>query len=128
MHVRKGEVAYARFADNTPHLVLSKTLEKVAWKAARIVRDVQEIRDMKRQPGKDIHAVGGATLVGSLMNLGLLDELRLVVHPIVLGGGKALFKDIKGRHALKQLRAEPLKSGQAILTFSAQPLQHTPAK
>lgn len=81
---------------------------------------MQEIRDMKRQPGKDIHAVGGATLVGSLMNLGLLDELRLVVHPIVLGGGKALFKDIKGRHALKQLRAEPLKSGQAILTFSAQ--------
>jgi dihydrofolate reductase len=45
----------------------------------------EEIRRMKQQPGKDMHAVGGATLVCSLMNQRLIDELRLVVHPIVLG-------------------------------------------
>ena len=114
----KGEIDYAYFADKTPHIVLSKTLDKVAWKTTRIVRDVEEIRNMKRQPGKDMYAVGGATLVSSLMNLGLIDQLRLVVHPIVLGRGKALFKDVKKRHALKLLGTKPLKSGMVCLTYS----------
>lgn len=114
----KGEIAYARFADKTPHIVLSKTLDKVAWKTTRIVRDVEEIRNMKQQPGKDMHAVGGATLVSSLMNLGLIDELRLMVNPIILGGGKALFKDVKERHPLKLVQAKPLKSGKVSLTYT----------
>jgi dihydrofolate reductase len=113
-----GEIAYARFAEMTPHIVLSKTLDKVSWKNTRIVRDVEEIRKMKQQPGKDMHAVGGATLVSSLMNVGLIDEVRLVVHPIILGGGKALFKDVSERHALKFLGAQPLKSGMVRLTYA----------
>src|SRR4030095_16713281 len=84
----KNEIAYARLADKTPHIVLSTTLDRVNWKTTRIVRDVEEIRQMKRQAGKDIYAVGGATLVSGLMNLGLIDELRLLVNPLVLGGGK----------------------------------------
>ena len=114
----KGEIDYANFADKTSHIVLSTTLEKVTWKNTRIVRDIEEIRKLKKQPGKDMHAVGGATLIGSLMNHGLIDEFRLVVQPIVLGGGKALFKDVKERHALKLLGARPLKSGLVRLTFS----------
>jgi dihydrofolate reductase len=114
----KGEIAYARFAEKTPHIVLSRTLDKVAWKNTRIVRNVEEIRRMKQQPGKDMHAVGGATLVGSLMNHSLIDEVRLVVHPIVLGGGKALFKDVKQRHALKFLGAKLLQSSLVRLTYS----------
>jgi dihydrofolate reductase len=113
----KGEVAYAKFAEKTPHIVLSRTLDKVSWKNTRIVRDVGEIRRLKQQPGKDMHAVGGATLVGTLINQGLIDELRLVVHPIILGGGKALFKDVKERHALKFLGAKPLESGLIRLTY-----------
>jgi hypothetical protein len=62
----KNEIAYARLADRTPHIVVSGTLDKVAWKTTRIVRDVEEIRKMKQQPGKDMHVVGGATLVSSL--------------------------------------------------------------
>ena len=65
-----------------------------------------------------MHAVGGATLVGSLLNQRLIDELRLVVHPIVLGGGKALFKDVKERHALTFVGAQPLESGLVRLTYS----------
>jgi dihydrofolate reductase len=114
----EGEIAYARFAERTPHIVLSKTLDKVTWKNTRIVRDVEEIRRMKQQPGKDMHVVGGATLVCSLMNQRLIDEFRLVVYPIILGGGKALFKDIKERHALKFLGAKSLKSGLVRLTYS----------
>jgi dihydrofolate reductase len=116
----KGEIAYAHFADKTPHIVLSKSLDKVAWKTTQIVRDVEDIRNLKQQAGKDMHAVGGATLVSSLMNLDLIDELRLIVHPIVLGGGKALFKDVKERHTLKLVQTKPLKSGQVSLTYSTQ--------
>jgi dihydrofolate reductase len=113
-----GEIAYARFAERTPHVVLSRTLDTVAWKNTRIVRDIAEIGHMKQQPGKAMHAVGGATLVSSLMNQGLIDELRLVVYPIVLGGGKALFKDVTQRHALTFREAKPLESGLVRLTYS----------
>lgn len=116
----KNEIAYARLADKTPHIVLSKTLDKVAWQTTRVVRDVEEVRKMKQPPGRDMQVVGGATLVSSLMNLGLIDELRLMVNPIILGGGKALFKDVKERHALKLIRAKPLKSGKVGLTYSTQ--------
>jgi dihydrofolate reductase len=112
-----GEVEYAHFAGRTPHFVLSKTLDKVLWNNTRIVRDVEEIRDLKQQPGKDMHAVGGATLVSSLMNAGLIDEIRLIVRPVILGGGKALFKEVTERHTLKLLAAEPLESGGVLLNY-----------
>lgn len=112
-----GEVEYAHFAGRTPHIVLSKTLDKVIWKNTRIVRDVEQIRNIKQQPGKDMHAVGGATLVSSLLNAGLVDEIRLVLSPIILGGGKALFKDVTERHRLKLIAAEMLKSGLVRLNY-----------
>jgi dihydrofolate reductase len=114
----KNEIAYARLAESIDHIVLSSTLDKVAWKTTRIVRDVEDIRKMKQQPGKDMYAVGGATLVSSLMNLGLIDELRLMINPLILGGGKALFKDVKERHSLKLIRVKPLKSGKVSLIYS----------
>jgi dihydrofolate reductase len=116
----KNENAYARRADKIPHIVLSKTLDKVAWKVTRIVRDIEEIRIMKEQQGKNIVAWGRATFVTSLMNMGLIDEVRLMVNPIILGGGKALFKDVKERHSLKLIRAKPLKSGKVSLIYSTQ--------
>jgi dihydrofolate reductase len=116
----KNEIDYARFADRTPHIVLSKTLDKVSWKTTRIVRDVEEIRRLKQQSGKDIYAVGGATLVSSLMNLGLIDEIQLLVNPLILGRGKALFKDVKDRQTLKLVQAKPLKSGKVSLIYSTQ--------
>ena len=73
---------------------------------------------MKQQPGKDMMVLGGATLVSSLMNLGLMDELRLMINPLVLGGGKALFKDVKEGHSLKLKRVKSLKSGKVSLTYS----------
>ena len=114
------EIKYARWADNANRVVVSKTLDKVQWKGTRIVRELDAIRQLKDEPGKDVHIVGGATLVSSLMNAGLIDEVGLLVNPIVLGGGKALFKDVNERHRLKLLSANPLKSGIVKLSYSTQ--------
>jgi dihydrofolate reductase len=114
----KNEIAYARWADKTPHVVLSKTLDKVSWKTTRIVRDLEEIRKLKHQPGKNMYVVGGATLVGSLMNASLIDEIQLMITPLLLSGGKALFKDVKERKALKQIRMKTLRSGKVSLTYT----------
>ena len=113
-----NENIYARRADKIPHVVLSKTLKMVAWKTTRINRDMEEIRIMKKQQGKNIVAWGEATLGSGLMNNGLVDELRLMVNPIILGGGKALFKDVKERHLLKLVQAKPLESRKVRLTYS----------
>lgn len=115
----KGEIEYAEFASRTQHVVLSRTMHEVAWRNTRIVRELESIRELKALPGKDMHAVGGASLVGSLINAGLVDELRLVVQPVLLGGGKALFKDVNARHALRHVATESAGPGQVRLTYAA---------
>jgi len=114
----KAEIAYARLAARTPHIVLSTTLERVSWPpAARIVRDVAQLRMLKGQPGKNTYVVGGATLVASLLNEGLIDELRLIVHPVVLGKGRALFSGVETPLRLELVEAKAIKSGCAVVTY-----------
>jgi len=113
----KGEIAYARLAAKTPHIVLSTTLKNVSWPAAQIIRDVAELRTLKAQPGKAIYVVGGAALVASLLNENLIDELRLIVHPIVLGKGRALFNGVNKRLSLDLVEAKSTESGRVIVTY-----------
>lgn len=110
------EIAYAQFAAKTPHIVVSRTLTQVDLPLARIVPSIEEIAALKQKPGKDIYAVGGPTFVGSLMNARLVDELRLILHPVIVGGGKPLFKDAS-RRRLKLERNETLPGGQVRLTY-----------
>ncbi len=119
----KNEIEYARIADKVQKIVFSKTLEKVEWKTTRIVRDhiAEEILKMKQQSGKDMVILGGAGLVSTFMNLGLIDEYHLVVNPVVLGGGKRLFKDVKERHKLKLINAKTFRSGKVVLHYSKGP-------
>jgi dihydrofolate reductase len=112
------EVAYARLAAKTPHYVVSTKLDGVSWPAAaRIVRDLGELRALKELPGKNIYVVGGPTLVANLLNAGLLDELRLIVHPLILGGGKALFETVRERRSLQFIHAEKASGGRVILNY-----------
>lgn len=111
------ELTYARVAAETPHLVLSTTLREATWPTARIVRDIDEIRALRQQAGKAVYVVGGPGLVASLIGAQLLDELRLIVHPVLAGGGKTFFDEIKKRHALRLVAAEPTASGRVHLTY-----------
>ena len=97
--------ANRRWTQRTPHYVLSTALDKVDWETARLMRDVSELRSLKGQPGGAIYVIGGAALVSSLMNDGLIDELRLIVHPIILGGGKAPFAGVKDRQTLELVQS-----------------------
>jgi dihydrofolate reductase len=86
----------ADYMNNTPKFVVSKTLEEpLEWNNSTLIKgDVaEEITRLKQQPGKDISITGSPTLVRSLLRDDLLDELRLMVHPIVVGSGKRLFED-----------------------------------
>jgi dihydrofolate reductase len=113
----KSEIAYARLAAKTPHIVLSTTLESVSWPTSQIIRDVEELRTLKAHPGKNIYVVGGATLVASLLNENLIDELRLIVHPVVLGKGQALFSGVNRRLSLDLVEAKSTESGRVIVTY-----------
>ena len=111
------ELDYARVAAKTPHVVLSTTLSGTTWPTARIARHIDELRALKRQAGNAVYVVGGPGLVTSLINAGLLDELRLIVHPIAVGGGTPLFGRFAERQALELLRNEPAGSGRVHVTY-----------
>ncbi len=111
------EVNYARVAAETPHLVLSNTLSDPSWPTARIIHDVDEIRALRQQPGKAVYVVGGPGLLTSLINAGLVDELRLIVHPVVVGSGTALFGGFSERQALDLVSAQAMDSGRVCLAY-----------
>ena len=112
------EIAYAQLAAKTPHFVVSTTLKSVSWPpTAQILRDLAALRTLKGQAGKNMYVVGGATLVASLLNADLIDELRLIVHPILLGGGKALFAGVNRRRSLELVEAKSTESGRVIVTY-----------
>jgi dihydrofolate reductase len=91
------ELEFARIWKELPKVVFSKTLEKVEGNA-RLVRGgvAEEVAKLKEQPGKDL-AVGGAGLASTFTELGLIDEYRLFVSPVVLGGGTRYFPAVEER-------------------------------
>ncbi len=72
---------------------------------------LEEVNKLKKKPGKDIWLYGGASLITTFINLGLIDEFRLSIHPVVLGEGKPLFTDIKERLNLKLVNTRTFSSG-----------------
>ena len=91
------ELEFARIWKDTPKIVFSTTLESVEGNA-RLVRDgvAEEVAMLKEQPGKEL-SVGGAGLASTFMRLGLIDEYRLFVSPVVLGGGTPYFPALDER-------------------------------
>jgi dihydrofolate reductase len=78
---------------------------------------VEEVNKLKNKPGKDIWLYGGASLITTFINLGLVDEFRLSVHPVILGEGKPLFIDIKQRLNLKMVNTRTFSSGVVQLIY-----------
>ncbi len=105
-----------------PKYVVSKTLPGSDWANTTILRgDLEtEVRRIKELPGGDLMVYGSADLVASLLELDLIDELRILVFPVILGGGKRLFRDEADLRALRLLSTRTTSSGVVILTYDRQ--------
>ncbi|PEQ88658.1 hypothetical protein CN481_19330 [Bacillus sp. AFS006103] len=100
--------------------VFSRT-QKGADNKAIFINDniLEEVNNLKNKPGKDIWLYGGASLITSFINLGLVDVFRLSVHPVILGEGKPLFIDIKQRLNLKMVNTRMFSSGVVQLIYES---------
>jgi dihydrofolate reductase len=111
------ERAYAETAARTEHLVLSTTLADVTWPSARIVRSIEEVRTFKHDGHGTVYVVGGPTLITSLLDASLLDELRLVVHPILVGAGQSITGVLGSPQRLDFVAAEPGAGERVTLAY-----------
>ena len=110
---------FAVVIDNIPKIVFSHTLQHVEWKTARLAkRDLkEEVLELRQQTGKDI-LVGSRSLIVTLMNLNLIDEFQLCIHPIILGSGLTpLLKNINDKINLKLLKTKTFGCGAVALYY-----------
>jgi dihydrofolate reductase len=109
---------FATFINNARKYVVSNTLEKADWNNTTVISgDVAaKVRELKEQVDGDIQMSGSATTVRWLLANGLLDELNLLVHPIVVGRGQRLFDDT-ATHRLKLVKSETFQTGVLNLSY-----------
>jgi dihydrofolate reductase len=104
--------------NSIPKIVFSKTLAKASWNNTTLLKGdlAQEIGRLKQQPGKDLFIFGSGNLTANMTRLGLVDEYRLIVNPVVLGNGTPMFQPGE-LLKLKLLQAKPFKSGNVLLIY-----------
>ena len=111
---------FADHMNSTPKYVVSGTLDgPLEWSNSTLIRGniAEEITRLKQQPGKNIGITGSATLVQSMLQDDLLDELGLMIHPVVVGTGKRLFGEGGGLKALKLVDSKTFSTGVVFLTY-----------
>jgi len=113
-----AEREWADFIKRTPHYVLSTTLDTMLWPDTTMLRTAGDVAELKREPGKDIYLVGGARTTAGLIDAGLVDELHLIVYPLVAGAGTALFATTQHRRALELREATALPGGKVRLAYA----------
>jgi dihydrofolate reductase len=109
----------AEAMNRLPKLVFSHTLSRVSWQNTRLVKEnaIEELRRLKSEPGKDLLLLGSSNLAVSLMKYALIDEVRLLVNPIVLGRGTALFEGTPEQFDLELIETRPFKNGNVLLNY-----------
>ena len=117
---RERQVAFAELMNSVPKIVYSRTLTHASWGPARVVGEVvaEEVASMKQEPGKDLVLFAGANLASAFIDLDLIDEYRLMVHPVVLGQGISLFKEVAQERELQLMRTRAFSSGVVLLQYA----------
>ncbi|MDP4240052.1 MAG: dihydrofolate reductase family protein [Bacteroidota bacterium] len=100
-------------------IVFSKTMKKADWENTRVINEniQEEITKLKNESGKDMYVFGSAELASSLRELGLIDEYRIMINPLVIGHGKPLFTNVDHDLNLKLLKIKQFKSGNVLLYY-----------
>ncbi len=109
---------FAVLIDNIPKIVFSRTLQRVDWKNTLLKKEISkdEILELKKQTGNNILA-GSPSLIVALTELKLIDEYQLCIHPVVLGNGLTLFKNISEKINLKLLKTKTFGNGATVLYY-----------
>ena len=116
----KENLEIARMINDVEKIVFSRTLANVKetddWKNVRPIREVQpeEIKRLKQLSGKDIAIFGSNDLATCFLRMGLIDELRIMVNPVVLGNGNPLFRGMTDHVKLNPLRTKTFRSGNIL--------------
>ncbi|MFA7413609.1 MAG: dihydrofolate reductase family protein [Rhizobium sp.] len=112
------ELEIKEYMNSIAKIVVSRTLTHADWNNTRVVSDpIAELKKLKAQPGKDIFIFGSAELCNSLLKAELVDEIRICLVPVVLGGGNPHFKPAEAPRMLRLLDAKPVKTGAVILRY-----------
>jgi dihydrofolate reductase len=113
------EQGFSNRMNSLPKYVVSTTLQEVKWNNSKLIKGdiAKEVSSLKQQPGQDILIAGSSMLVHTLMQHDLIDEYRLMVHPMVLGSGKRLFKDKSEMKVLRLVDTKMFSSGIIILSY-----------
>ena len=116
----KHALDHAQWVENIPKIVFSKTLNEVTWNNTRLIKDniAEEAKKLKELPGKDLVIFGSPGLAATFMDLDMIDEYKLTVHPVILGNGISVFKNNTTKSSLKLLDTKTLKSGVVTLHYA----------
>lgn len=106
---------FAKAIDRIPKIVFSNTLTTTGWHTATLAdKPLAEVAaQLKQQPGGDV-LVGSRSLIVQLANLNLIDEFQICVHPVIIGKGLTLFKDLHERTVLKLLKTKTFAGGAVL--------------
>jgi dihydrofolate reductase len=109
----------AKGMNELPKVVFSRSLDKATWRNTTLVKDdpVAAVRKMKRESGSDMVIMGSGTIVALLAGAALVDELQLVVVPIVLGRGRTLFEGLDKRLPLKLINERRFGNGNVLVCY-----------
>jgi dihydrofolate reductase len=116
---RQDDPVVAELMNTLPKVVVSTTLTSADWGDTTLVREnvAEEITKLKQQPGKGIAIMGSPTLTHRLIQMGLVDELRILVNPIALGDGHSLFRTARDRLRVELRQIRTFSSGNVLLTY-----------
>jgi dihydrofolate reductase len=108
---------FGKKMNSMPKFVASRSLDSAEWNATVIEGDVADaVRTLKEEDGGDLLIYGSGTLVDDLSNLGLIDEYRLMIHPVIVGEGRRLFAEAK-QTTLRLIHSVTTQAGVAVLTY-----------
>ncbi len=112
-----AELEWAEVAKRLPHYVVSRSAQTAEWPNTRFIRSLDDVAALKKQEGKDIYLMGGGGLVSAALEAGLVDEMRLIVYPLLAGEGPALFANANSRRPMTLEKSEQLPDGRLSLVY-----------
>jgi dihydrofolate reductase len=115
----REDIAFADMINNYTKIVFSTTLKTPSWNNSKVMKGniEYEVAQLKHQQGKDIIVYGSSKLVSALMKLKLIDEYQIWIHPVLLGNGKPLFKDLQNKLSMELFKTKTFRSGVVKLYY-----------